>query len=168
MPRAWWSASHSMWSRYDTRRRSSLDDMRRLTRHWVSSLNLVEMVLMDRYLRSCGKRRCTSIAELQYTELTSHRLKVCSKASHPPWYAVRYSQRPATLTSLIGRNRLRMSFDLSHKVLLLILNGPRQINGLVFTSYSFFMKLQMPPHSAREPSLGQIFASGAGSGVLSS
>ena len=38
----------------------------------------------------------------------------------------------------------------------------------MFTTYSFFMKLQIPSDSAREPTLGQICLAGAGSGVLSS
>lgn len=43
-----------------------------------------------------------------------------------------------------------------------------QINGVVFTSYSFFMKLQLPADSGQEPSLGQICLAGAGSGLASS
>ncbi|WVQ70725.1 hypothetical protein IAR50_000247 [Cryptococcus sp. DSM 104548] len=43
-----------------------------------------------------------------------------------------------------------------------------QINGVVFTSYSFFMKLQLPPGSQQDPSLGQIFLAGTGSGVVAS
>ncbi|KAI9633489.1 mitochondrial carrier domain-containing protein [Dioszegia hungarica] len=42
------------------------------------------------------------------------------------------------------------------------------INGVVFTSYSFFMKLQLPADSGQEPSLGQICLAGAGSGLASS
>ena len=45
-------------------------------------------------------------------------------------------------------------------------DGP-EINGLVFTSYSFFMRLQIPRNDPQEPSLSQICAAGAGSGVVS-
>jgi hypothetical protein len=45
---------------------------------------------------------------------------------------------------------------------------PAQINGVVFTSYSFFMKLQVHSHASTEPTLAQITLAGAGSGVLGS
>lgn len=42
-----------------------------------------------------------------------------------------------------------------------------QINGVVFTSYAFFMKLQRPViESNQEPHLAQICLAGAGSGVV--
>lgn len=41
-----------------------------------------------------------------------------------------------------------------------------QINGVVFSSYSLFMRLQLPRENGGEPSLGQICLAGAGSGVI--
>ncbi|GFZ48109.1 hypothetical protein JCM24511_05857 [Saitozyma sp. JCM 24511] len=40
------------------------------------------------------------------------------------------------------------------------------INGVVFSSYSLFMRLQLPRENGGEPSLGQICLAGAGSGVI--
>lgn len=41
------------------------------------------------------------------------------------------------------------------------------MNGLVFSSYKFFMKLQLE-HAEATPTLAQIALAGAGSGIVSS
>ncbi|WVQ95620.1 hypothetical protein IAU59_002718 [Kwoniella sp. CBS 9459] len=76
-----------------------------------------------------------------------------------PQYAGRYSSTFGALGSIVKEEKLKGLFK--------GVTSP-MINGCVFTSYSFFMKLQLPADSQVEPSLGQIFLAGAGSGVVSS
>ncbi|WRT70681.1 uncharacterized protein IL334_007679 [Kwoniella shivajii] len=74
-----------------------------------------------------------------------------------PQYAGRYSSTFSALGSIVKEEKVKGLFK--------GVTSP-MINGVVFTSYSFFMKLQLPPDSIHEPSLGQIFLAGAGSGVV--
>lgn len=65
-----------------------------------------------------------------------------------------------------------MGFELSNTTLIHII----QVNGLIFSSYGFFLRLQTPEgdgngtgkNGSNEPSLWQIGLAGAGSGVMAS
>ncbi|KAK8850494.1 hypothetical protein IAR55_004412 [Kwoniella newhampshirensis] len=74
-----------------------------------------------------------------------------------PRYAGRYSSTFSALGAIVKEEKVKGLFK--------GVTSP-MINGVVFTSYSFFMKLQLEPHSEREPGLGQIFLAGAGSGFI--
>ncbi|WVR08551.1 hypothetical protein IAU60_005606 [Kwoniella sp. DSM 27419] len=76
-----------------------------------------------------------------------------------PQFAGRYSSTFGALGSIVREEGARGLFK--------GVTSP-MINGVVFTSYSFFMKLQLPADSQVEPTLGQIFLAGAGSGAVSS
>jgi hypothetical protein len=66
----------------------------------------------------------------------------------------------------------RYSICMSFTPLFQVNSDSCQINGVVFTSYAFFMRLQLPPRDSegndKEPSLGQICLAGAGSGMVGS
>ncbi|WWC65069.1 uncharacterized protein I303_107683 [Kwoniella dejecticola CBS 10117] len=74
-----------------------------------------------------------------------------------PQYAGKYKSTFSALGSILKEEKVRGLFK--------GVTSP-MINGVVFTSYSFFMKMQLSPESNDEPSLGQIFLAGAGSGVV--
>ncbi|OCF33700.1 carnitine/acyl carnitine carrier [Kwoniella heveanensis CBS 569] len=81
-----------------------------------------------------------------------------------PQYAGRYTSTFGALGAIVKEEKVKGLF----KGVTSPMAGIAFINGIVFTSYSFFMKLQLPADSQNEPSLGQIFLAGAGSGVVSS
>ncbi|WWC72555.1 uncharacterized protein I206_106517 [Kwoniella pini CBS 10737] len=74
-----------------------------------------------------------------------------------PQYAGRYKSTFGAIGAILKEEKVKGLFK--------GVTSP-MINGVVFTSYSFFMKLQLSPDSNNEPSLGQIFLAGAGSGVV--
>ncbi|WWD20676.1 hypothetical protein CI109_105152 [Kwoniella shandongensis] len=79
-----------------------------------------------------------------------------------PQYAGRYSSTFSALGAIVKEEKVKGLF----KGVTSPMAGIAFINGVVFTSYSFFMKLQLEPHSEKEPTLGQIFLAGAGSGFI--
>ncbi|CAD6564976.1 MAG: hypothetical protein TREMPRED_000531 [Tremellales sp. Tagirdzhanova-0007] len=81
-----------------------------------------------------------------------------------PQYAGRYVSTFGALATIMREEKMHGLF----KGVTSPMAGIAFINGLVFASYSFFMRLQIQPNSSQEPTLGQIFLAGAGSGMLSS
>nr|XP_019051112.1 carnitine/acyl carnitine carrier [Kwoniella bestiolae CBS 10118]OCF30042.1 carnitine/acyl carnitine carrier [Kwoniella bestiolae CBS 10118] len=79
-----------------------------------------------------------------------------------PEYAGRYKSTFGALGAIVKEEKVKGLF----KGVTSPMVSSCFINGVVFTSYSFFMKLQLNPDSSNEPSLGQIFLAGAGSGVV--
>ncbi|ORY26607.1 mitochondrial carrier domain-containing protein [Naematelia encephala] len=80
-----------------------------------------------------------------------------------PQFQGRYTSTFAAIGSIVKEEGTRGLF----KGVMSPMAGIAFINGVVFTSYSFFMKLQHPSAYTSEPHLGQICLAGAGSGVLS-
>ncbi|KIR79525.1 carnitine/acyl carnitine carrier [Cryptococcus gattii E566] len=81
-----------------------------------------------------------------------------------PQYIGRYGSTFSALGAIVKEEKIGGLF----KGVTSPMAGIAFINGVVFTSYSFFMKLQLPEGSAEEPTLGQIFLAGTGSGVVAS
>ncbi|WWC98591.1 hypothetical protein V866_005483 [Kwoniella sp. B9012] len=79
-----------------------------------------------------------------------------------PEYAGRYKSTFGALGAIVKEEKVKGLF----KGVTSPMAGIAFINGVVFTSYSFFMKLQLSPDQINEPNLGQIFLAGAGSGVV--
>ncbi|WWC92271.1 uncharacterized protein L201_007225 [Kwoniella dendrophila CBS 6074] len=79
-----------------------------------------------------------------------------------PQYAGKYSSTFSALGAIVKEEKVKGLF----KGVTSPMAGIAFINGIVFTSYSLFMKQQIPPESLHEPSLYQIFLAGAGSGVV--
>lgn len=80
-----------------------------------------------------------------------------------PQFAGRYASTFGALGAIMREEKVQGLF----KGVTSPMAGIAFINGLVFTSYSFFMRLQIPRNDPQEPSLSQICAAGAGSGVVS-
>ncbi|ORX41028.1 mitochondrial carrier domain-containing protein [Kockovaella imperatae] len=81
-------------------------------------------------------------------------------------YAGRYDSTFSALRSILKEERVAGLF----KGVTSPMAGIAFINGVVFTSYSMFMNLQLPnaDSDVSEPSLAKICLAGAGSGVLAS
>ncbi|ODN82987.1 hypothetical protein, variant 1 [Cryptococcus amylolentus CBS 6039] len=81
-----------------------------------------------------------------------------------PSFSGKYTSTFGALSAILKEEKFRGLF----KGVMSPMAGIAFINGVVFTSYSFFMKLQLPPGSQQEPNLGQIYLAGTGSGVVAS
>ncbi|KAL7422931.1 hypothetical protein Q5752_002228 [Cryptotrichosporon argae] len=82
-----------------------------------------------------------------------------------PEYAGRYSSIVGAFRDIIKEEKAGLRV-LNRRPL--IAAAHIQINGVVFTSYSFFMGLQVDNENPDEPDLRKIFLAGTGSGVVGS
>ncbi|RSH85272.1 hypothetical protein EHS25_005079 [Saitozyma podzolica] len=79
-----------------------------------------------------------------------------------PEFAGRYASTFGAFGAIVREEKVHGLF----KGVLSPMAGIAFINGVVFSSYSLFMRLQLPRENGGEPSLGQICLAGAGSGVI--